>query len=77
MWVCPIIKYMPFSFFQKSLSWITKQQTNILSAAFVLMATAIFSQLRLVDTKRFIRKVDVINEAIFEEIKKAIRKLFQ
>lgn len=36
---------MPFSFFQKSLSWITKQQTNILSAAFVLMATAILSQL--------------------------------
>lgn len=36
---------MPFSFFQKSLSWIAKQQTNILSAAFVLMATAILSQL--------------------------------
>ena len=36
---------MPFKFFQKSLSLIAKQQTNILSAAFVLMATAIFSQL--------------------------------
>ena len=36
---------MPFKFFHKSLSWITKQQTNILSAAFVLMATAVFSQL--------------------------------
>lgn len=35
---------MPVTFFQKSLSWILKQQTNILSAAFVLMATAVLSQ---------------------------------
>ena len=40
-------------------------------------AFAIFSQLRLVDTKRFVKKVDVVNEAIFEEIKKAIRNFFQ
>jgi putative peptidoglycan lipid II flippase len=36
---------MPFNFFKKSISWLVKQQTNILSAAFVLMATAILSQL--------------------------------
>jgi putative peptidoglycan lipid II flippase len=35
---------MPLRFFQKGLSILLKQQTNILSAAFVLMATAIFSQ---------------------------------
>lgn len=35
---------MPLRFFQKGLSFLLKQQTNILSAAFVLMATAIFSQ---------------------------------
>lgn len=38
-------KNMPFRFFHKSLSWLARQQTNILSAAFVLMATAIFSQI--------------------------------
>lgn len=36
---------MPFKFFHKSLSWLLKQQTNILSAAFVLMATAVLSQI--------------------------------
>lgn len=36
---------MPFQFFHKSLTWILRQQTNILSAAFVLMATAILSQI--------------------------------
>lgn len=36
---------MPLRFFQKGLSILLKQQTNILSAAFVLMATAIFSQI--------------------------------
>lgn len=35
---------MPLRFFQKGLSILLKQQTNILSAAFVLMATAILSQ---------------------------------
>ncbi len=36
---------MPLRFFQKGLSFLLKQQTNILSAAFVLMATAVFSQI--------------------------------
>lgn len=36
---------MPKNFLQKGLSLILKQQTNILSAAFVIMATVIFSQL--------------------------------
>lgn len=36
---------MPLRFFQKGLSILLKKQTNILSAAFVLMATAIFSQI--------------------------------
>jgi putative peptidoglycan lipid II flippase len=35
---------MPLRIFQKGLSLLLKQQTNILSAAFVLMATAILSQ---------------------------------
>jgi mRNA interferase MazF len=40
-------------------------------------AFAIYSQLRLIDTKRFVKKVDVVNEVMFIEIKKAIRNLFQ
>jgi len=36
---------MPLRFFQKGLSLLLKKQTNILSAAFVLMATAILSQI--------------------------------
>lgn len=40
-------------------------------------ASVIFSQIRLIDTKRFIRKIDVVNEVTFYEIKKAIRKIFQ
>ena len=36
---------MPLSFFHKSLSFLLKKQTNILSAALILMATAILSQI--------------------------------
>ena len=39
-------------------------------------AFAIFSQIRLIDTKRFVKKVDVVNETIFEEIRKAVKSLF-
>src|SRR3990170_5308118 len=36
---------MPLHFFQKGLSILLKKQTNILSAAFVLMGTAVLSQI--------------------------------
>lgn len=36
---------MPLSFFKKGLTILLKQQTNILSAAFVLMATVVLSQI--------------------------------
>lgn len=38
-------------------------------------AAAIISQIRLIDTKRLINKIDVVNEKSFEEIKKAIKAL--
>ena len=39
-------------------------------------ASAIFSQVRLVDTKRFSEKIGVIDFVLFERIKKAIRGFF-
>lgn len=36
---------MPLKFFQKGISILLKKQTNILSAAFILMATAVLSQI--------------------------------
>ncbi len=36
---------------------------------------AIISQLRLVDTKRFINRIEVLNEEIFQEIKNAVKGL--
>lgn len=38
-------------------------------------ASAIISQIRLVDTKRFINKVTMIEESLFEEIRKAVKNL--
>lgn len=38
-------------------------------------ASAIISQIRLVDTKRLVNKVGVLDKKIFEEIRKAIRNL--
>ena len=38
-------------------------------------AVAIISQIRLIDTKRLIKKVGVINKSKFEEIKKAVKDL--
>ena len=39
-------------------------------------ASAIISQIRVVDTKRFIEKVCFIDDATFETIRKAVRELF-
>jgi mRNA interferase MazF len=36
-------------------------------------AYAILSQIRLIDTKRLIRKIAVLDEAIFEELKNALQ----
>ena len=38
-------------------------------------ASAIISQIRLIDTKRFINKIAVLDEAKFTEIKKAVRAI--
>lgn len=38
-------------------------------------AFAIISQIRLIDTKRLINKVHVIEESIFEDIRKAVKGL--
>ena len=38
-------------------------------------ASAIISQIRLIDTKRLIKKIGVINKSKFEEIKKAVKDL--
>lgn len=38
-------------------------------------ASAIISQIRLIDTKRFVNKIGVIDEATFETIRKAVRNL--
>ncbi len=43
---CYTVKHnMPINLFQKGLNLLLKRQTNILSAAFIIMATVIFSQL--------------------------------
>lgn len=39
-------------------------------------ASAIISQIRLIDTKRLINKIGVVDKVMFEEIKKAIIGLF-
>ena len=39
-------------------------------------AKAIISQIRVVDTKRFIEKIDVLNKEIFSKILKSIKGLF-
>ncbi|MFQ5661991.1 MAG: type II toxin-antitoxin system PemK/MazF family toxin [Candidatus Paceibacteria bacterium] len=36
-------------------------------------ASAIISQVRLIDTKRLANKIDVLDRSVFEEIRKAIR----
>lgn len=46
--------YMVRNFFQKSLSILLKQQTNILSAAFIIMATVILSQFLGLIRQRFL-----------------------
>ena len=38
-------------------------------------ASAIVSQIRLIDTKRLVKKMEVINKNKFEEIRKAVRDL--
>jgi len=38
-------------------------------------ASAIISQIRLIDTKRLVRKIDVIDKNKFQEIRKAVKKL--
>lgn len=38
-------------------------------------ATALLSQIRVVDTKRLVRKVDVISKETFEHIRKAARDM--
>jgi mRNA interferase MazF len=39
-------------------------------------ASAIISQLRLIDTKRLINKIGVVDKGLFETIKKAVKSLF-
>lgn len=39
-------------------------------------ATAILSQIKIIDTKRFVEKVGVLNKDIFEKIQKHIRDFF-
>ena len=38
-------------------------------------ASAIISQIRLLDTKRLVNKIGVLNKERFEEIKKAVKNL--
>ncbi|MCW3105817.1 MAG: hypothetical protein JWQ09_323 [Segetibacter sp.] len=40
------------------------------------VAAAIISQIRLIDTKRFMEKIAVLDEGTFQSIKKAVRELF-
>jgi mRNA interferase MazF len=37
-------------------------------------ATVILSQVRLINTKRLVRKMDVLDEGIFKELKNALRR---
>ncbi len=39
-------------------------------------ASAIISQLRLIDTKRLVNKIGVVDKPLFETIKKAVKGLF-
>jgi mRNA-degrading endonuclease toxin of MazEF toxin-antitoxin module len=39
-------------------------------------ATALLSQIRVIDTRRLVEKVGFIDKVIFEEIRKTARKLF-
>jgi mRNA-degrading endonuclease toxin of MazEF toxin-antitoxin module len=38
-------------------------------------AQAIVSQMRVVDTKRFISRIDILNQEMFEEIRKAVKAM--
>lgn len=38
-------------------------------------ASAVLSQVRIIDTKRLIRKIGVLNKQSFEELKKALQKV--
>jgi len=39
-------------------------------------ASAILSQMRVVDTRRLVEKVEFLDKSIFSELRKAVRKLF-
>ena len=39
-------------------------------------ASAILSQMRVVDTRRLVEKVEFLDKGIFSELRKAVRKLF-
>ncbi len=39
-------------------------------------ASAIISQLRLIDTRRLVNKIAVVDAALFQEIRNAVRRLF-
>ena len=38
-------------------------------------AQAIVSQMRVVDTKRFVSRIDILNKKTFEEIRKAVKAM--
>jgi mRNA interferase MazF len=76
----PVIVIRPFS---KNVCWVipltTSQKKNIyhfdLGQIDGKKVAAIISQLRLVDTKRFIDRLAVLDESVFNKLKESVKRL--